>query len=73
MKADGLAINSQCTFQHNLEEALDAYAAAGFKNVEPHLNLVKDWLGVGLAGFVSVFNPEVVVVGGEAMGAENLC
>jgi 4-hydroxyphenylpyruvate dioxygenase len=44
MKADRLAINSQCTFQHNLEEALDAYAAAGFRNVEPHLNLVKDWL-----------------------------
>jgi 2-keto-myo-inositol isomerase len=47
MKADRLAINSQCTFQHNLEEALDAYAAAGFKNVEPHLNLLKDWLDDG--------------------------
>ena len=47
MKADRLAINSQCTFQHNLEEALDAYAAAGFKNVEPHLNLVRDWLDDG--------------------------
>ena len=47
MKADRLAINSQCTFQHNLEEAVDAYAAAGFKNVEPHLNLVKDWLDDG--------------------------
>ena len=47
MKADRLAINSQCTFQHNLEEALDAYASAGFRNVEPHLNLVKDWLDDG--------------------------
>jgi sugar phosphate isomerase/epimerase len=47
MKADRLTINSQCTFQHNLEEAVDAYAAAGFKNVEPHLNLVKDWLDDG--------------------------
>ncbi|MDQ5829931.1 MAG: sugar phosphate isomerase/epimerase [Actinomycetota bacterium] len=47
MKAENLAINSQCTFQWNLEEALDAYAAAGFRNVEPHLNLVKDWLGDG--------------------------
>jgi 2-keto-myo-inositol isomerase len=47
MKADRLAINSQCTFQHNLEEALDAYAAAGFKNVEPHLNLLKDWFDDG--------------------------
>jgi 4-hydroxyphenylpyruvate dioxygenase len=47
MKADRLAINSQCTFQHNLEEAVDAYAAAGFRCVEPHLNLVKDWLEEG--------------------------
>jgi hypothetical protein len=28
MKAEQLAINSQCTFHWNLEEALDAYAAA---------------------------------------------
>ena len=27
------------------------------------------WLGVGLAGFVNVFNPEVVAVGGGAMAA----
>ncbi len=47
MKAERLAINSQCTFHWNLEEALDAYAAAGFRNVEPHLNLVKDWLDDG--------------------------
>ncbi len=47
MKAERLAINSQCTFHWNLEEALDAYAAAGFRNVEPHLNLVKDWLEDG--------------------------
>lgn len=47
MKAEKLAINSQCTFQWSLEEALDAYAAAGFRCVEPHLNLVKDWLGEG--------------------------
>jgi 2-keto-myo-inositol isomerase len=47
MKAEQLAINSQCTSHRNLEEALDAYAAAGFRNVEPHLNLVKDWLDDG--------------------------
>jgi 2-keto-myo-inositol isomerase len=47
MKVERLAINSQCTCHWNLEEALDAYAAAGFRNVEPHLNLVKDWLGDG--------------------------
>lgn len=47
MKAEQLTINSQCTFHWNLEEALDAYTAAGFRNVEPHLNLVKDWLDDG--------------------------
>ncbi len=30
------------------------------------------WLGIGLAGFVNVFNPDVVVVGGGAMGAGEL-
>ncbi len=47
MRVEQLAINSQCTLHRNLEEALDAYAAAGFRNVEPHLNLVKDWLDDG--------------------------
>jgi len=32
------------------------------------LKEVGRWLGIGLAGFVNVFNPEVVVVGGGAMG-----
>jgi glucokinase len=30
------------------------------------------WLGIGLAGFVNVFNPEVVAVGGGAMAAGEL-
>ncbi len=47
MRVEQLAINSQCTLHRNLEEALDAYAAAGFRNVEPHLNLVRDWLDDG--------------------------
>lgn len=47
MRAEKLAINSQCTLHWNLEEAVDAYAAAGFRDVEPHLNLVKDWLDDG--------------------------
>ncbi|MEW6638157.1 MAG: sugar phosphate isomerase/epimerase family protein [Actinomycetota bacterium] len=47
MKSEQLAINSQCTSHRNLEEALDAYAAAGFRNVEPHLSLVKAWLEDG--------------------------
>ena len=30
------------------------------------------WLGVGLAGFVNVFNPEVIAVGGGVMAAGEL-
>lgn len=44
MRLDQIAINSVSTRQQNLEEALDAYAAAGFRNVEFVLPLVKDWL-----------------------------
>src|SRR3712207_3865191 len=47
MRAEQLAINSQCTSHRNLQEALEAHAAAGFSNAEPHLNLVKDWLDDG--------------------------
>jgi glucokinase len=30
------------------------------------------WLGIGLAGFVNVFNPEVVAIGGGAARAGDL-
>jgi glucokinase len=42
---------------------------------EVALSVLKEvgrWLGIGLAGFVNVFNPEVVVVGGGAMGGGQL-
>ena len=42
---------------------------------EVALSVLKEvgrWLGIGLAGFVNVFNPEVVVVGGGAMGGGEL-
>ena len=47
MTPDRIAINSVSTRQTPLEESLDAYAAAGFKNVEFQLRLVKDWLKAG--------------------------
>jgi 2-keto-myo-inositol isomerase len=47
MRAEQLAINSQCTSHRKLEEALKAHAAAGFRNAEPRLNLVRDWLDDG--------------------------
>jgi len=47
LKAEQLAIHSLSTSHRNLEEALDAYAAAGFRNVEPYLPLVKAWMEDG--------------------------
>src|SRR5687768_696381 len=47
MKPEQLAINSVSTRQEDLVEALDAYAAAGFSNVEFVLTQVKDWLAQG--------------------------
>jgi len=44
MKREQVAINSVSTQQSGLEEALDAYAAAGFRNVEFVLPLVKEWV-----------------------------
>jgi 2-keto-myo-inositol isomerase len=44
MKREQLAINSVSTQQRGLDEALDAYAAAGFRNVEFVLPLVKEWV-----------------------------
>lgn len=47
MKREQLAINSVSTRHAGLEEALSAYARAGFTNVEFVLPLVKDWIGAG--------------------------
>ena len=40
-------MHSLTTAHRNLEEALDAYAAAGFRYVEPYLPLVKAWIEDG--------------------------
>jgi sugar phosphate isomerase/epimerase len=47
MKKAQLAINSVSTRHKDLVEALDAYAAAGFRQVEFVLSHVKDWLAQG--------------------------
>ena len=47
MRADQLAINSITTRQASLEEAVRAYASAGFTQVEFHLPLLKAWLSAG--------------------------
>lgn len=40
-------MHSLTTKHRNLEEALEAYSAAGFRHVEPYLPLVKAWLEDG--------------------------
>jgi 2-keto-myo-inositol isomerase len=47
MRTSQLAINSVSTRQGSLEEALAAYAAAGFRRVEFLLPHVKEWLAAG--------------------------
>ena len=47
MKVEQLAIHSLTTAHRNLEKALEAYAAAGFRYVEPYLPLVKAWMEDG--------------------------
>ena len=47
MRTSQLAINSVSTRQASLEEALAAYAGAGFRQVEFVLPLVKEWLAAG--------------------------
>lgn len=47
MRQTQIAINSVSTRHANLEEALAAYAGAGFRNVEFVLPLVHDWLDQG--------------------------
>jgi predicted NBD/HSP70 family sugar kinase len=61
-------------------DAVIADAAAGSRHALDALDSVGGWLGVGLAGLVNVFNPQVVVLGGlfariyefveERLGAE---
>lgn len=47
MRQEQLAINSVSTRHKDLIEMLDAYAAAGFPNVEFVLSHVKEWLALG--------------------------
>jgi 2-keto-myo-inositol isomerase len=47
MKTTQLAINAISTHHRDLEEALDAYAGAGFHTVELFLPQLKEWLALG--------------------------
>jgi len=55
-----------------LGEDVTEFAREGDKVALSVLEEAGTWLGVGLAGFVNVFNPEVVAVGGGVMAAGEL-
>ena len=44
MTPDRIAINSVSTRQNSLDDSLEAYAAAGFKNVEIQSGGLRGWL-----------------------------
>jgi len=55
-----------------LGEDVTDLAQQGDKGALSVLKEAGRWLGIGLAGFVNIFNPEVVVVGGGVMEAGEL-
>ena len=55
-----------------LGEDVTALARGGDEAAISVLEEAGAWLGIGLAGFVNVFNPEVVAVGGAVSGAGDL-
>jgi glucokinase len=66
------ALGRLATERKVLGEDVTSFARKGD---EASLSVLEEsgrWLGIGLAGFVNVFNPEAIVVGGGAMGAGEL-
>ncbi len=55
-----------------LGEDVTDLARQGDKGALSVLKEAGRWLGIGLAGFVNIFNPEVVVVGGGVIAAGDL-
>jgi glucokinase len=62
------ALGRLATDREVLGEDVTRLARDGDEVALSVLKEVGRWLGIGLAGFVNVFNPEVVVVGGGAIG-----
>lgn len=65
----GSALGRIAARRRLLGEDVTELARGGDKAARAVLEETGVWLGVGLAGFVNVFNPEVVAVGGGAMEA----
>jgi glucokinase len=66
------ALGRLATRRQILGEDVTELAREGDKVALSVLKEAGTWLGVGLAGFINVFNPEVVAVGGGVMEAGEL-
>jgi glucokinase len=63
------ALGRLATERHLLGEDVTRLAEEGDEAAVAVLEETGKWLGIGLAGFVNVFNPEVVAIGGGASRA----
>lgn len=77
LAARGLAptvlAETECDIRRVKSSVIEKAIAAGESAVEESLNKSAEYLGVGLANIVNIFNPEVVVLGGglvEKFGAD---
>ena len=68
----GSALSTLAAHRKVLGEDVTALARGGDEAAISVLEEAGAWLGIGLAGFVNVFNPEVVAVGGAVSGAGDL-
>jgi glucokinase len=63
------ALGRLATERHVLGEDVTRLAEEGDEAAVAVLEQTGKWLGIGLAGFVNIFNPEVVAIGGGASRA----
>jgi glucokinase len=68
----GSALGRLATRRQILGEDVKELARKGDEVALSVLDEAGKWLGVGLAGFVNIFNPEIVAVGGGVMDAGEL-
>ena len=68
----GSALGRIASRRKLLGEDVTELALGGDETALSVLEETGTWLGIGLAGFVNVFNPEVAAVGGGAMAAGDL-
>jgi glucokinase len=68
----GSALGRVAARRQVLGEDVTELARKGDETALSVLEETGRWLGIGLAGFVNVFNPEVIAIGGGAMDAGEL-